>query len=305
VTRQKLNDAYVSAEGTTQSGLAHLRLPFAMRPTLAAYLDHHGLHLLSGLVPTPGMVYAIMFLVLALVFTRRARFAGMSASHAINLVVVVGLAAAIGAHVFRLVVTGDWHRLPISRWLSEGGTASWGDYVFGIVAVVGYAWWARLSAWLWLDLAVSVQPLGEMIGRWSCWLAGDDFGRITNVPWAIRFPAGSLAWNEHVSRGLIPATAPWSLPVHPQQFYLMLNAALLFAVITVVWRRKRLQPGLTLAVFLLLYGVSRFCVEFFRDPVAGGAAVGLSASQWMCLMFVAAGGMITIARRHAWNHPPD
>jgi phosphatidylglycerol:prolipoprotein diacylglycerol transferase len=119
------------------------------------------------------------------------------------------------------------------------------------------------------------------------------------VPWAIRFPRGSLAWSAQVARGELSSVASWSLPVHPEQIYLLLNAAMLFVVISHVWRKNRQRPGLTLAIYLVLYGATRFCWEFLRDPAAGGAAHGLSSSQWMCVVYVAAGSVLLRLRGRA------
>ena len=93
-----------------------------------------------------------------------------------------------------------------------------------------------------------------------------------------------------MSRGLIDAGAPASLPVHPMQFYLMANGLVVFLVTSAVWRRSPSRPGVTAAAFLLLYGSTRFWWEFFRDPGGSGTMVFPSTSQWMCLLLVVAGG---------------
>ncbi len=153
-----------------------------------------------------------------------------------------------------------------------------------------------MSAWPHLDMATSCAGLGDVIGRWACYLAGDDFGIVSAVPWAIRFPAESLAHQAHVSRGILDASAPWSLPVHPMQFYLMLNGLAVLVATTVVWRRSAHRPGVTTGAFLLLYGSTRFWWEFFRDPGGSGAMVFPSTSQWMCLLLVMGGGMLLVLR---------
>ena len=48
------------------------------------------------------------------------------------------------------------------------------------------------------------------------------------------------------------------------------------------WRR---HTGWTFWVYILLYGVSRFAIEFFRgDP--RGASMGFSTSQWISMALV-------------------
>lgn len=268
-----------------------------MRPTLIALLDRSWLHSLAALVPTSGAVYVAVLFGLGIMLWRRAREAHLATHHAVDLCIVGGLSAVICARAYYLLVSGDMVRLPVRDWFSASGTASWGAYIGVVLGVGGYTAARRLPTLVWFDLLATLQPIGEVVGRWACWLAGDDFGRVTHVPWAIQFPAGSYAWNAHVDSGLIGSDAAWSLPVHPEQFYLMANALAVFLIISAVWRRMRDRPGFTLATYLVLYGASRFDWEFFRDPAAGGAATGLSSSQWMCVVYVVVGCVLLLIRR--------
>jgi prolipoprotein diacylglyceryltransferase len=95
---------------------------------------------------------------------------------------------------------------------------------------------------------------------------------------------------------MIPPDAVASLTVHPLQLYLAANGLLVFFVVSAVWRRSTGTPGLTLAAYLTLYGASRFCWEFFRDPAAGGAVSSFSVSQMMCLAFLLAGAILLAHR---------
>ena len=274
-----------------------------MRPALVVLLNRSGFPAIAPFVPTTGFMYVVVFFVVGALLWRRARATGLSTTHASNLWILGGVSAIVGARLFFLIVNGGLFQLPVRSWFDLAGTASWGVYLGVALAIGIYGASRRLTPWPWLDLFASVQPIGEVIGRLGCWLAGDDFGRVTDVPWAIRFPAGSFAWNAHVARGAIPPDAAWSLPVHPEQFYLMANALILFVVISAVWRRTRDRPGLTLATYLVLYGASRFGWEFFRDPAAGGAITGLSSSQWMCMVYVAAGGVLLFVHRRQEQAP--
>ena len=241
---------------------------------------------------TPGFVYALVFVALALLFYRRSLASGVPPGTALEVLLAGAAGAAIGTRLFHLVVSGDILRLPVSAWADTSqGTASWGAYLGGIAGVAAYAALTRVSPLPHLDVATSCAGLGDVIGRWACYLAGDDFGTVTSVPWAIQFPSGSLAHQAHVSRGLLDIGAPASLPVHPMQFYLMFNGLVVFLVTTAVWRRSRHRPGVTAAAFLLLYGSTRFWWEFFRDPGGRGAMVFPSTSQWMCMLLVLAGAM--------------
>lgn len=275
-----------------------------MRPVLIAFLEQRGFASLAPLIPTSGSVYVLLFLVCGWLLSRRVRESSMSSRHMINLWIVGGAGGAIGSRVYYLAIHGRLWGSPPSEWIPASGSASWGAYIGVALAITAYCAIAGVRPLPWLDIGATLQPIGEVIGRWACWLAGDDFGRVTTLPWGIRFPQGSLAWSAHLARGELAATAPWSLPVHPQQFYLMANAAVLALLIKPLWRRYRHRPGVTLGVYLMLYGTTRFVWEFFRDPAAGGAVSGPSSSQTMCLGYLFAGATVLLVLRATTSTPP-
>ena len=266
-----------------------------MRPEVMQYLEGAGLGWLAALVPRPGLMYGIALVILTFAYLRRARFAGLDHQRALEIVLAAAVGAVIGTRLFYLITTGDLLRLDFVEWFKlYRGTASWGAYLGGIIGTVLYTVFARIPVWPYLDTAASVVALGPFVARWSCFLRGDDFGRVTDVSWAIQFSAGSLPWQAHVAGGLLPSTAEASLAVHPFQLYLLVNGLVVFLILTAIWRRWRDRPGVTFGSFLLIYGATRFPWEFLRDPAAGGAHGLLSTSQWMCLLLIA-GGIVVLA----------
>ncbi len=270
-----------------------------MRPRIIDYLNDVGLGWAGGFVPAPGVVYAIMIIVLALAFLQRCRRVKLPLERALEVAFYSALGAMIGTRLFFLIVTGAIARTGVLEWIGPNqGTASWGAYLGAMVGLGLYCWVTKLRPWSYLDVGFSIAGLGIFIGRWSCFLAGDDFGRITSRFWAIRFPPESYAYAAHLARGDIEPSAALSLPVHPLQLILSANGLILFLITTAVWSRTRHLPGRTFAVFWLLYGATRFQWEFLRDPAAGGAPAFLSTSQWMCLaLFVGAALLLFLRRR--------
>ncbi len=91
-------------------------------------------------------------------------------------------------------------------------------------------------------------PPGLALGRLGNFINGELFGRTTDVPWAMVFPGGGAN------------------PRHPSQLYeLFLEGVVSFAVLWLLKNRLTAR-GATVSLFVLLYGIFRFIVEFFREP---------------------------------------
>ncbi len=223
-----------------------------MRPRLISILQDLGLSWVTTVLPTPG----VMSLSLD------------EASTAALWAFVIGL---VGSRLYYLVVNNKLGDGIHTWWSFSTGTASWGAYLGATLGLTGYLRWSRAPVLPYLDVGASCAGVGIFLGRWSCLLAGDDFGRVTAVPWAIRYPAGSYPYNSQIAAGFLHPPAMLSLPTHPLQLYLGFTALVVFGVVTMIWRRRRAIPGFTLSAYLILDASTRFIWEFFRDPAAGGA----------------------------------
>jgi phosphatidylglycerol:prolipoprotein diacylglycerol transferase len=271
-----------------------------MYPAVVAWLRAGPLPWLALLVPKPGILYAVVLLVCGAVFVRRVKRTGLDADRALEALLAAAVGALIGTRLFYLVTrTRFWELSPAQLIDGRQGTASWGAYLGAFLGLILYAGWRKSRVFILTDAATSVGPLACFIGRWNCLLAGDDFGRVTDWAWGIRYPAGSLPWNAQRRSGLIEADAAWSLPVHPNQIVQGVTSLVVFVIVSVYWYRHHDQPGRTTALFLMLYGTGRFFVEFLRDPAAGGADGLLSHSQYMCLAFIFVGAILWWWQRRA------
>ncbi len=167
----------------------------------------------------------------------------------------------------------------------SGGQAQYGGIVAGMVAVLLFLKFRKLSALQCADAIAPGVALGVAIGRIGCFLNGDDFGTLTRLPWGTRFAPGTEAYYDHLTRGWISSADALSLPVHPIQLY----AALLWLGFFVVLATYRpAQNGLRFAAFMFLQGAGRFAEQLFRgdfQPVLGP----LSLTQVISLCFIAAG----------------
>ena len=145
----------------------------------------------------------------------------------------------------------------------------------GILAGLLFLWiWSRRTGQplgKWMDVVLPGVSLAQGFGRIGCFLAGCCYGRPTDSPLGVVFPAGSLA--------------PSGVPLLPTQLFSAAGDFLLAAVLLLLDRRGGKEGHLTVW-YLALYGTGRFLLEFLRnDP---RVAVGLlSTSQFISLFIIA------------------
>ncbi|GBE02494.1 prolipoprotein diacylglyceryl transferase [bacterium BMS3Bbin06] len=130
----------------------------------------------------------------------------------------------------------------------HGGMSFHGGLIGAIVAGVVVALRSGVDFWLFADMITITAPIGLGLGRIGNFINAELYGRVTNVPWAMVFPGSD------------------GLPRHPSQLYeAFFEGVVLFLILWFLRNRIRLKGGLT-ALFLVLYGLIRFSLEFFRQP---------------------------------------
>ncbi len=158
----------------------------------------------------------------------------------------------------------------------DGGMSFHGGAMGVILGCFGFAWFNDTSGLRVLDYVATVSPLGLGLGRLANFVNGELWGRPTGSNWGVIFPNAGPE------------------PRYPSQlFEAGLEGAVLLTVMTwLFWgTRARLRPGLLAGVFGIGYGLSRFIVEFYREPdrQLGFLSTGLTMGQTLSIpMFVVA-----------------
>lgn len=216
-----------------------------------------------------GLMMAFGFLSALWVWKMLAKLNGLTPELRSSLLIWMLVSGVIGARVFHVVE--HWQAfapapLTILR-IDQGGLVFYGG---AIGASLGLALFARLKrrpVLELMDLVATALPLGHAWGRLGCLLNGCCHGRPSlSGACAIRFPAGSLAWQQQLSDGLIERSAIASLPVVPTQAIESLGNLAIFALLFALYPRRRFR-GMVAGLYLLLYPVLRFAVEPFRGDL--------------------------------------
>lgn len=136
------------------------------------------------------------------------------------------------------------------------------------------------------DMYIITVPIGIGFGRIGNFINAELFGRASHVPWAMVFPGGGPE------------------PRHPSQLYeCFLEGIVLFIVLWSL-RKQALPKGAFLAIFLILYGLFRIMVEFFRepDPQVGVLMVGATMGQILSMLMILTGGALLLGVSRSSRH---
>jgi phosphatidylglycerol---prolipoprotein diacylglyceryl transferase len=162
----------------------------------------------------------------------------------------------------------------------EGGMSFHGGFIGVAIATALFARSTGKSVLDVFDFVAPLTPIGLGAGRLGNFINGELWGRATDVPWAMVFPAD-----------------PDRLPRHPSQLYqFFLEGIVLFVLLW--WYSSKRRPRFAVAgMFLLGYGLQRFCVEFFRQPDAIPNLVmfdWMSRGQQLSLPMIGAGTIVLV-----------
>jgi phosphatidylglycerol:prolipoprotein diacylglycerol transferase len=233
-------------------------------------------------VYTYGLLLAAAYL-LGLQFALvRARKRNLDPNRVMDLGIWIIVSALVGAKLMLVFVERDrfgWTWPDLLNLFRSAGVF-YGGLIAAVVVALAYLWRHRMPMWTVTDVFAPGIALGHVIGRLGCLFAGCCFGRPTSVPWAITFHNEFARQNSGTLLGV---------PLHPTQLYEAGAELLILGILLFTEKRGRYFPGRTFWSYMLLYGISRFIIEFYRGDVRGVVGVfstTLSTSQFVSLLIV-------------------
>ena len=159
---------------------------------------------------------------------------------------------------------------------SRGGFSWFGGFIGGVSTGLWMLHRRRIPIVRALAAATPALAIGHAIGRIGCFLVGDDYGRPSDLPWALAFPQG------------LP---PTDLPVHPTQLYEGIGLAVI-AWALIRWRRRSVPDAVVLGRYFILAGATRFAIEFIR---VNARVVGpLTMAHMLSMTLVIVGAAIIV-----------
>lgn len=212
-----------------------------------------------------GLMLAIAFLVGIFGVRRPAQKIGVSFDNIIDLGVWILVGAIVGARLayviteYQYFLNNPWEIILVN----SGGLAFHGGLLGGFGAGFCYVKRKGIYPWKLADIVAPFIALGYAVVRIGCLLKGCCYGKQSDAFWAL-----PCSGNDHLLR-------------HPTQIYSMVGSLLLFWILLKFRNHKRF-PGFLFLLYIGLYSMMRFVVEFFR--VAPMVFPWLSLAQLVCLI---------------------
>ena len=224
-----------------------------------------------------GVLVAIAALVGIWLFGRELARSGLPRD-AVDAAIAGVIGGLVGAKLLWTVeFLGDQ---PVTDLIFSRGGLSWFG---GLIGGVGTGLWMlrrrRVPIVAALAAATPALAVGHAIGRVGCFLVGDDYGRPSDLPWAVAFPEG------------LP---PIDVPVHPTQIYEAI-ALVGIAWALMRWRRDGVPDPVVLGRYFVLAGSTRFAIEFIR---VNTRLVGpLTLAHMLSMTLVIVGALMILRQR--------
>lgn len=124
----------------------------------------------------------------------------------------------------------------------------------------------QIPSWRMMDACVPLLGLVTFCLRVGCLMNGCCFGAPTSLPWGMRFPRGSLAYDWQMARGDIHWPQMETLAVHPVQILLALAGILIF-LLSPIWAHNAKRNGAVAAKCIAGMALTTIPLEFLRDQV--------------------------------------
>lgn len=170
--------------------------------------------------------------------------------------------------------------------LRRGGLGIPGAVIGGAIGLYFFARKYKLNFVRWMDISAFGLAIGQAIGRWGNYFNQELYGKPTDLPWKIFIaPEHRMAIYKDIAY------------YHPLFLYESLWNLLNLYLLVLIFSRwsKKLKVGDIFTVYLLIYPLGRFMLDFIR--VDASELSGINANQtFMGIIFLAA--LTTLVWRH-------
>ncbi len=226
-------------------------------------------HVFGYPISTFGLMMAAGFLVAAWIVGKRLAEFGEDPELSSTILIYAMIGGVMGSKLYFAIDQWALGTMPFQdAFFNRAGITWYGGLIGGTILVVIATKIHDIPTRMISSCVASAAPFGQALGRVGCFLVGDDYGRPSDVPWAVAFPQGA---------------PPTVVPVHPTQLY---EVVWLVLVGTILWKRRHKSPFL-FGEYLAANGLGRIFIEMLR--INPKVALGLTEPQWIGIGLIVIG----------------
>lgn len=229
-----------------------------------------------------GTLIAIGFIIAMLVAEYRAKKNGLKEDAVIDIAIIAGVCGFLGAKLLYIIVSFDeFIKDPIAV-LGSSGFVVYGGIIAGVAAAYIYCRIKKLKFLDYFDIVMPEIAIAQGFGRIGCFLAGCCYGRETDAWYGVVFPTDG-----HF--------APGGVPLIPTQLISSAGDFLIaiILIIVAIKLKNRLQSGNIGELYMILYGIGRFIIEFLRNDYRG--EIGFMSNIAFISIFIILFGIVMFA----------
>lgn len=225
-------------------------------------------------IPTYGFMFSFSIMLGVILVYRRAFVEGIDENRFLILVLLGIVGIVLGSKVAHIVINWDWYWSNPKRFLNlRVGHIYYGGFIFGLGLPWLYSRFIKEPFLKIVDIWMTYTSLGLGLHRaFGCTSAGCCFGKPTDLPWGITFPIAAPSYKYY-----------GEVALHPTQIYEAILCFIIFGTL-LYWRNNRRKYyGELVTLYIAIYAVGRFIIEFFRGDKIRGFYGPLSTSQWISI----------------------
>ncbi|HRY60136.1 MAG TPA: prolipoprotein diacylglyceryl transferase [Patescibacteria group bacterium] len=202
-----------------------------------------------------GICFIIGFIPSLIYVLYRGRDEGESLDDTVNMVFIGAVFGMLGARLAFVALNLSYYlKHPLETLnIWEGGLTLYGAVLLGFIAILVYCKIRKLNTWKILDIFAPAMLLGQVFGRWGNFFNQELIGYPTRL---------------FLKMYITPFNRPWEYRndsfFHPVFLYESILSLVAFIILAVLAKKKKLKAGMIFALYLMIYSVIRFGIEFVR-----------------------------------------
>ena len=212
--------------------------------------------------------YAILILLAFLIgiylVKKEAKRLNLDTNKIIDMCFYLVLVSILGARIYYCIFEFNHYKDNLVDILKiwKGGLAIHGGIIAGIIFTIIYTKKHKLNILKITDVIAPALILGQAIGRWGNFFNGEAFGPATTL---------TTLKQMHIPKFIIDGMYLYSSTDyittyrHPTFLYESLWCILVFIILIIIRKNKKIKIGMITGTYFILYGIERYFVESLRQ----------------------------------------